>query len=86
MSKADYTRNLLRGKGGVMLREMRREAGMSQEDVSRASGVPLRTVQHWEERGVWNARAGSLKKVADAVGATVDELLASGCLDDSPKA
>lgn len=50
-------------------------AGMSQRDLSKRSGVPRRTIQEWERRGCGNAAAGSLKKAADALGCTVDDLL-----------
>ena len=56
-------------------------AGMSQRELAKRSGVPYRTIQEWERRGCEIAGAGSLKKVADVLGCTVDELL--GGVDDA---
>lgn len=49
--------------------------GMSQKELAARSGVPLRTVQSWEASGARNAAAGSLKRAADVLGCTVDDLI-----------
>lgn len=48
---------------------------MSQMELSKRSGIPYRTIQHWEEGHVEDAKVGSLKKVADLLGCKVDDLL-----------
>jgi len=58
-----------------MLKEKRLEAGYSQRRLSDESGIPLRTVQHWEYGHIARATVGELKRVADALGCKVDDLL-----------
>lgn len=58
-----------------MLKDKRKEAGLSQSELAARSGVHMRTIQNWERYGVLNAKAGNLKQVADALGCTVDELI-----------
>ncbi len=48
---------------------------MSQRELAKRSGVHLNTINNWECGGVLNAKVGTLKKVADVLGCTVDELL-----------
>ena len=50
---------------------------MSQMRLSEASGVPLRTIQNWEGRGVGHATVGSLLKVCRALGCTLDDVAGS---------
>ena len=58
-----------------MLKERRTAAGMSHTELAAKTGVSMRTIQHWERHGVLDAKAGSLKRAADALGCTVDELI-----------
>ena len=58
-----------------MLKDKRNEAGLSQSELAARSGVPMRTIQHWERHGALNAKAGNLKQVADALGCTVSNSL-----------
>lgn len=58
-----------------MLKKKRKESGLSQRELAERSGVPLRTIQNWEEGGISRAVVGSLKRVADVLGCTIDELL-----------
>lgn len=60
-----------------MLKEERKRAGMTQEQLSDASGVPRRTIQDWERWGVSPAVAGKLIALSDALGCTVDAILKS---------
>lgn len=59
----------------MSMKEERTRAGLSQSALSRASGVPLRTVQHWERGNVMAASARSLLKAANALGCTLDDLV-----------
>ena len=58
-----------------MLKEERRRAGMTQEQLSETSGVTRRTIQDWERWGVSPVIAGNLVALADALGCTVDAIL-----------
>ena len=49
--------------------------GMSQRELAKRAGVHVNTINNWECGGVLNAKVGTLKKVADVLGCTVDELL-----------
>ena len=60
--------------GGSMLRDARRSRGMSQAALARASGVPRRTIQNWEIRGVEHATVGGLLKVCRALGCSLDDV------------
>lgn len=58
-----------------MLRKRRIAAGLSQTSLAEKSDIPMRTIQHWEHYGILKAQVGSVKRVADALGCTVDELI-----------
>lgn len=58
-----------------MLSDIRRAAGMTQEELSEASGVPRRTIQDWERFGVSPRTASQLIAMSDALGCTVDQIL-----------
>ena len=58
-----------------MLKEERVRAEISQRRLSDESGVPLRTVQYWEQGHADRAIVGELKKVADVLGCKVDDLI-----------
>lgn len=58
-----------------MLKEKRKQARMTQPQLAEESGVPLRTIQNWEKSGISRAIVGSLKRVADALGCKIDDLL-----------
>lgn len=58
-----------------MLKEERVASGMTHRRLSELSGVPERTIQHWEKVGVRNAKAVSVASVARALGTTVERLL-----------
>lgn len=62
-------------KESILIKEERKRAGMTQEQLSDASGVPRRTIQDWERWGVSPVVASSLIAIADALGCTVDSLL-----------
>ena len=54
------------------LRKIRLEKGLSVAELSRLSGVPVRTIEDLEKRG--DGRVSTLIKLADALSATLDEL------------
>ena len=53
----------------------RKKMGLTQKALAEASGVPVRTIQAWEDRGVSHATVGNLVKVADALGCTLDDVV-----------
>lgn len=59
-----------------MLRKRRNELGLTQNALSELSGVPARTIRHWESHGADMARAGDLAKVCAALGIAVEDALA----------
>lgn len=58
-----------------MLSFERKRAGLTQRQLAEKSGVPARTIQYWEDKGVRRATVGNLMKVADALGCTLDEIV-----------
>lgn len=54
------------------LRKIRLEKGLSVAELSRLSGVPVRTIEDLEKRG--DGRVSTLIKLADALSITLDEL------------
>ena len=57
-----------------MLKKKRKEAGLTQKQLAEKSGVPLRTIQNWEDH-VNEPLARPLKKVAEVLGCRVDDLV-----------
>ena len=62
------------------LRPIRIRAGLSVPELSRRSGVPIRTIENIEKTD--HATVANAIKLADALGVTLDEL----CRDDPDKA
>lgn len=56
------------------IKELRTRKGLSQEELSEKSGLSLRTVQRIEN-GETEPRGDSLKKLANSLGASPDELI-----------
>ena len=56
----------------MKLKKIRLEKGLSVPELSRLSGVPVRTIEDLEKRG--DGRVSTLIKLADALSATLDEL------------
>jgi DNA-binding helix-turn-helix protein len=54
------------------LRKIRLEKGLSVAELSRLSGVPVRTIEDLEKRG--DGRVSTLIKLADALSVTLDKL------------
>lgn len=62
-------------RDNLTIRERRKRLRISQKLLSERTGIPVRTIQTWETRGTYGARAGELKKVADFLGCTIESLL-----------
>ena len=58
-----------------MLKKIREEKKYSRLKLAEESGVHWRTIQEWELGGIGNAKACNLRKVADALGCSIDEIL-----------
>lgn len=56
----------------MKLKKIRLEKGLSVAELSRLSGVPVRTIEDLEKRG--DGRVSTLIKLADALSVTLDEL------------
>ena len=56
----------------MKLRKIRLEKGLSVAELSRLSGVPVRTIEDLEKRG--DGRVSTLIKLADALSVTLDKL------------
>ncbi len=56
----------------MKLKKIRLEKGLSVPELSRLSGVPVRTIEDLEKRG--DGRVSTLIKLADALSVTLDEL------------
>ena len=65
------------GKGEPELKRLRRKAGFSQRQLSDISGVPVRTIQQYEQqqKDIRRARAETLEKLATALRCRSSELL-----------
>ncbi len=65
------------GKGEPELKRFRRKAGFSQRQLAGMSGVPVRTIQQYEQRqkDIKRTRAETLEKLAAALGCRSSELL-----------
>ena len=57
----------------VRLREVREELGLSQKDLSKASGVSMSTIS-MIETGKQKAHPSTLRKLADGMGVNIREL------------
>ena len=56
----------------MKLREIRKNKKMSVPELSRLSGVSIRTIEDLEKRG--DGRVSTLIKLADALNVTLDQL------------
>ncbi len=69
-----------------MLKEAREKAGLTQEDLAAKTGLPLRSIQNWEQ-GHRSPRAEVVLTLAKAVGASAEQMLlaiAMGKAEESP--
>jgi transcriptional regulator with XRE-family HTH domain len=60
-----------------MLGELREQKGLSQSQLAKASGISVRTIQAYEQgaRKLSGASYDNLKKLSDALGVTIEELV-----------
>lgn len=58
----------------MIIKTMRLSKCLTQDDVARAAGVQRSTVSMWES-GLSYPRTGTLRKLADLFGCTIDDLL-----------
>lgn len=69
---------------GSMIQALRKQQGMTQLDLARTMGVTDKAVSKWE-RDLSMPDVGSLPKLAETLGVTVDELLqARTAADETP--
>jgi transcriptional regulator with XRE-family HTH domain len=58
---------------GERIKEARKRAGMTQEDLANKLGIPYQSISQWE-RGTRKPKYGTLKKLADALDVWVYDL------------
>jgi transcriptional regulator with XRE-family HTH domain len=69
---------------GNRLQRLRKAAGLSQSKLAKRSGIPLPTLQQWEQ-GRRTPLLDAAAKVAVAIGCTLDELAGIGpATEDEP--
>lgn len=57
------------------LKELRKEKGLTQKNLSKEIGIPLRTIQNWEN-GESQIKPDKAQKLADFFGVSIAHLLA----------
>jgi len=57
------------------LRRERRRAGLTQEELAEAAGVGINTIRRIEQGEIEEPRVSTLRKLADALGIRVRDLL-----------
>ena len=75
-----------RTKNERKLKQLRRIQGYSQKLLAEKSGVSLRAIQQYEQgqKDIHKAQAGTVKKLADALGVSMEELLSESPHCSSP--
>ena len=66
-----------RNRYGAWLHHLRVRNGLSQDELSKITGVPQSTLAYWEKSGKLAGR-DTIIKVAKALGVTIEELLRPG--------
>jgi transcriptional regulator with XRE-family HTH domain len=66
---------------GAMLRALREAAGLSQDQLAQAAGVPVGTLRNWEY-GRREPLLSAAGRLAAALGVSVDELLKAPTADE----
>lgn len=61
----------------MRIQELRKAKGLSQSQLAKASGVPFRSLQNYEQ-GHRPASLEAVSKLADALECTIDELAGRG--------
>lgn len=59
------------------LQEKRKEAGLSQSQLANKAGVPVRTLQHWEngDRDLRKAAVETVLALAEALGCSLNDII-----------
>ena len=57
------------------IKKYRRKSGMSQDKLSKLANITLHTITKIESGATPDPRVATVKKIADALGCTIDELL-----------
>ncbi len=60
---------------GNRIRSVRKEAGLSQEELARRAGISLNAVRHIEQRGQTDPHYSTLDKLSKVLDMSVDELM-----------
>jgi transcriptional regulator with XRE-family HTH domain len=66
-----------RNRYGAWLHHLRREKGLSQDALSKKTGVPQSTLAYWEKTGKLAGRE-TIIKIAEALEVSVEDLLRVG--------
>jgi transcriptional regulator with XRE-family HTH domain len=69
---------------GQRLQRLRKEAGLSQSALARATGIPVTTIRGWEQDRRL-PRIDSALKVARALGISLDKLAGDGGAVETPR-
>lgn len=69
--------------GKFRVRELAKERGINQEELSKRSGVKLSTVQRvWQNKGASEPRTSTMRNLALALGVSIEDLYTPGWKDD----
>jgi transcriptional regulator with XRE-family HTH domain len=66
-----------RNRYGAWLHHLRSQKGLSQDALSKMTGVPQSTLAYWEKTGKLAGRE-TIIKIAKALGVSIEELLRAG--------
>ena len=80
----DRLRRLAAYQQNVPLKQMREKAGMSQRELADASGVPVRSIQQYEQRqkDIRRAAFETVVRLADALHCRPEECAGNGRIPD----
>jgi transcriptional regulator with XRE-family HTH domain len=67
-----------------LIQKLREQAGLSQSELARKAGVPVRSIQNWEQ-GHRLPRPQALLPLAGALGVAIDKLILSMSETPLPK-
>lgn len=57
------------------LKELRKAKGFSQEELSKSSGIPVKTIQSWEQGARMPRDIYVIERLCNALGISIDDLL-----------
>jgi transcriptional regulator with XRE-family HTH domain len=61
---------------GTMLKTLREKSGLSQSELAKKAGLPLRSIQNWEQ-GHRMPRVQALPRLAKVLGVPLEQLITS---------